>query len=146
MIYRFRTFTAALLVLSIAALVWVTAAFAQTEPVEGAEDLAAWASISGILLPIVIAVVLRYGWSAQSKMIVAVGIAVVDGVVVTGLTHGWHVDGHLLVTVSGVLAISQVTYRNVWLKLGDNSTPPGTPGPDEPTTEPVLTKLSRATG
>jgi prolipoprotein diacylglyceryltransferase len=123
------------------ALVFAPLAFAADEPIDNAEDLAAWASITGILLPILIAVVVRHKSSAQTKMIVAVAIAIVDGVVVTGLTHGWHFDGHLLVTVAGVLALSQVTYRNVWLKLGDTATP-SDPAPSEP----VITKLERATG
>jgi hypothetical protein len=128
-------------------LVFTGAALAQSgETTEGAEDLAAWASITGILLPIVIAVVLRYGWSAQTKMIVAVVLAVADAVVVTGLTHGWHFDGHLMATVAAVLALSQVTYRNIWLKLGDGSTPPGLPGPDVSESEPIITKLARSTG
>jgi L-lactate permease len=128
-------------------LVFTGAAFAQdSEPVENAEDLAAWASITGILLPLVIAVILRHGWTAQVKMIVAAVIAVVDAVVVTGLTHGWHFDGHLMATVAAVLALSQTTYRNIWLKLGDNSTPPGEPGPDAPTDPPLITKLEKATG
>lgn len=131
------------------ALLFVPVALAQTEgdPVEGAEDLAAWASITGILLPLAIAVIVRYGWSAQIKMLAAVVLAVVDAVVVTGLTHGWHFDGHLMATVAAVLALSQTTYRNIWSKLGDTTTPPGEPGPDtQPPTDNFISKLSKATG
>ena len=145
-----RNFWASLMLVGALGLVFTAVAWAQDGDGDGtvsnAEDLAAWASITGILLPLVIAVILRHGWQAQTKMIVAAIIAVVDGVVVTGLTHGWHFDGHLMATVAAVLALSQTTYRNIWLKLGDSSTPPGEPGPDVPVEPPVLTKLEKATG
>lgn len=139
---RLYLFLVAIVVTAGAALLFVPLALAQFgDSTDSTSDLAAWASITGILLPIGIAIVARHNWTAQAKMIFAVAVAVVDGVVVTGLTDGWNPSGHMLVTVAGVLALSQVTYRNVWLKLGDTSTP------TTPTSsDPVITKLSRATG
>jgi hypothetical protein len=134
-----------MVLIAAAFLVLAPTALAQTG--EGVDnDLTAWATITGIFLPLAVAVVNRHKWTAQTKMIVAVVLAVIDGVVVTGLTHGWEFDGTMLVTVAGVLTLSQVTYRNIWLKFGDDSTPPGEEGPANPSSPPLIKALEKTTG
>lgn len=88
--------------------------------------LAAWASIVGTFLPIVVQLVKKVtdtagAWSTRAKQILALVIAAVGGVVTTAGTAGWDFAGHawqeFVVVATGVWAVSQVAYANLWKSI-----------------------------
>lgn len=77
-------------------------------------DLAAWASISAAVLPFVAGIVIQQHWDTRIKAIMVAVLATTDAVVVQGLTHGWHLDEHTVVTIAAVFAVARTTYSGLW--------------------------------
>lgn len=97
-------------------LAFPAAALADSGAVDGEEltDLGSWAVISGALLPFAIGLIVQQKWEHSEKALVAVGVCVVDAIVVTYFEHGIHIDEHLMVTAGLVFATAQTTYKGLW--------------------------------
>lgn len=121
----------ALVALALPALALAQAAGDQ---IPDAENLAAWAAITGVILPWVAAFFLQATWSSATKAVAVAVLCVADAVVVTGFTHGWHFDQHLLVTAAAVFALARTTYAGLWSQFG-KSNPEG----------PSIKRLEKAT-
>lgn len=131
-----RRYLILLPLLVLGALLLPSLALAQSgDVIPDAENLAAWSAITGVLLPWAAAFLLQAQWSSQVKAVVVAVLCIVDAVIVTGFTHGWHFDQHLLVSAAAIFALARTTYAGLWSQLG---TGPGAPAP-------VIKRLEQAT-
>lgn len=80
----------------------------------------AWALIVGAVTPFLVAVINQPGWSALVRRAVAVGVALILGVVTVAVQGGLSLSGGL-VTVAAVLGASQAAYALVWKPTGVTS-------------------------
>lgn len=88
--------------------------------------LAAWTSIVGTFLPLIVQLVKKVvdgagAWSTRAKQILALVIAAVGGVATTAGVQGWEFAGHVwqefVAVAAGVWALSQVAYANLWKSI-----------------------------
>lgn len=94
--------------------------------------LAAWTSIVGTFLPLIIQIVKKAvdgagTWTTRAKQILALIVAAVGGVVTTAGAEGWNFAGHtwaeFVAVATGVWAVSQVAYANLWRAIFSPETP-----------------------
>lgn len=84
-------------------------------------ELAAWSSITGVILPWVAAFILQSHWSSTVKSVLVAVAAGVDAFVVNGLTNDWSFDQGWIVSFALVFALARTTYAGLWSKVGDTS-------------------------
>ena len=84
--------------------------------------LTTWALVLGVLLPPVIAVVQRPGWSNGARSVVTVLICTVVGTMTAWLSGDLSLPGHSVQEILGAIAVvivaAQTTHRNFWKTTG----------------------------
>ena len=88
--------------------------------------LAAWTSIVGIFLPLIVQIVKKAvdtagALTTRAKQILALVIAAVGGLATTAGAQGWDFAGRtwqeFVAVATGVWAVSQVSYQNLWEQI-----------------------------
>ncbi|MBA2741917.1 MAG: hypothetical protein H0U46_07890 [Actinobacteria bacterium] len=101
------------------ALIFTGVAWGQTgDAIPDAENIAAWSAITGVMLPWAAAFLLQASWSSQLKAVAVAALCAADAVVVTGFTHGWHFDQHLLISAAGIFALARTSYAGLYVHIG----------------------------
>jgi hypothetical protein len=77
------------------------------------EQLFAYSTLVGSLLPLVISFVKKSAWSTQQKRAASVVVALVAAVITTAATTGWGIEP-LLASAGAIFALSKTTYEGFW--------------------------------
>lgn len=82
-------------------------------------ELAAWSAIVGTLLPLAIALISQYGWSARTRSLLTVVLSVVASAGTVYFTNpGGLETAPLVITVATVMTLAGSTYRTFWKPTG----------------------------
>lgn len=77
-----------------------------------------WAFVVGALMPPLVAVVQQPRWPNWVRFAVSLGSSLIAAVITTGLTHGWHIDPHLVANAFVILTEAQIFYNRFWKPSG----------------------------
>lgn len=79
-------------------------------------DFVAWAGIIGALLPSLVSLIKRQGWSMTQKRVAAFILSLVAAVVYTGVQEGWTTItlDQLVAAMTTIFVVAQTTYDHLW--------------------------------
>lgn len=101
--------------------------------------IAAWTALVGTFLPLIIQIVKKAvdgagTMTTRAKQILALVIAAVGGVATSAGVQGWDFANHswqeFIAVATGVWAVSQIAYQNLWRNIF-HPEPPFDPGYNE---------------